>query len=148
MGAVHRSSARRRKSPQPTVGFSDLTAVLQASVGDHLHAAGLAAEVRIVRGGRPVAISRASLREAFPRARRRLAIWVHGLGVTESVWNFPGRPRTTYGSLLERDAGFTPVFLRYNTGRSIRDSGAALDVLLEQLVDSWPVDAREIALVG
>ena len=122
--------------------------MLQATVGDRLHAAGLAAEVRIVRGGRPVAISPASLHEAFPRARRRLAIWVHGLGVTETIWNFPGRPRTSYGSQLERDAGFTPVFLRYNTGRSIRDSGAAMDVLLEQLVDSWPVDAKEIALVG
>jgi len=122
--------------------------VLQASVGDRLHAAGLAAEVRIVRGGRPVAISPASLREAFPRARRRLAIWVHGLGVTETIWSFPGKSRTTYGSLLERDAGFTPVFLRYNTGRSIRDSGAALDALLQQLVEAWPVDAAEIALVG
>jgi len=122
--------------------------VLQAAVGDHLHAAGLAAEVRIVRGGRPVAISRASVREAFPRARRRLAIWVHGLGVTETVWNFPGRSRTNCGSLLERDAGFTPVFLRYNTGRSIGDSGAAMDALLEQLVASWPVDAAEIALIG
>ncbi|HET6984488.1 MAG TPA: alpha/beta hydrolase, partial [Myxococcaceae bacterium] len=107
--------------------MSDLTAVLQASIGDRLHAAGLAAEVRIVRGGRPIPISPASLREAFPRARRRLAVWVHGLGVTETVWSFPGRSRTSYGSLLERDAGFTPVFLRYNTGRSIADSGAATD---------------------
>jgi hypothetical protein len=122
--------------------------VLQASVGDRLHAAGLAAEVRIIRGGRPVPISPASVREAFPRARRRLAIWVHGLGVTETVWNFPGRPRTSYGSLLERDAGFTAVFLRYNTGRPIGDSGAATDALLEQLVASWPVDAAEIALIG
>src|SRR5262249_54424512 len=58
------------------------------------------------------------------------------------------RPRTSYGSMLERDAGFTPVFLRYNTGRSIGDSGAATDALVEQLVTSWPVDATEIALIG
>src|SRR5262249_47447232 len=148
MRTVRRSSPRPRKRTQHTAAFSSLTAVLQASVGDRLHAAGLAGEVRIVRGGRPVAISRASLREAFPRARRRLTIWVHGLGVTETVWNFPGRSRTSYGSLLERDAGFTPVFLRYNTGRSVGDSGAAMDALLEQLVASWPVDAAEIALIG
>lgn len=128
--------------------LSDLTAVVQASVGDRLHAAGLAAEIRIVRGGRTVPPLPAALRAAFPRARRRLALWVHGLGVTEAVWSFPGRPRTSYGTLLERDAGFTPVFVRYNTGRSIRDSGAALDALLEQLVASWPVDPVEIVLVG
>ena len=122
--------------------------MLQASIGDRLHAAGLAAEVQVVRGGRPVPISPASVREAFPRARRRLAVWVHGLGVTETIWSFPERSRTSYGSLLERDAGFTPVFLRYNTGRSIADSGAATDALLAQLVASWPVDATEIALIG
>lgn len=138
---------RARRSQRSTV-LSDLTAVVQASVGDRLHAAGLAAEIRIVRGGRPVPPVRASLRAAFPRAGRRLSLWVHGLGVTESVWSFPGRPRTSYGSLLERDAGITPVFVRYNTGRSIRDSGAAADALLEQLVASWPVDPVEIALVG
>jgi pimeloyl-ACP methyl ester carboxylesterase len=104
--------------------------------------------MRIIRGGRTVSPERASLREAFPRARRRLSLWVHGLGVTESVWSFPGRPRTSFGSLLERDAGFTPVFLRYNTGRSIQDSGAAADALFEQLVSSWPVGPTEIALVG
>ncbi len=128
--------------------LSDLTAVVQASVGDRLHAAGLAGEIRIVRRGRTVTPEPASLREAFPRARRRLSLWVHGLGVTESVWSFPERPRTSYGSLLERDAGFTPVFVRYNTGRSIQDSGAAADALFEQLVTSWPVEATEIALVG
>jgi pimeloyl-ACP methyl ester carboxylesterase len=125
-----------------------LTAVLQASVGDRLHAAGLAAEIRIFRGGRPVPPVPAALREAFPRARRRLSLWVHGLGVTESVWSFPERSRTSYGSLLELDAGFTPVFVRYNTGRSIHDSGAAADALFEQLVTSWPVEPTEIVLVG
>ena len=128
--------------------LSDLTAIVQASVGDRLHAAGLAQEMRIVREGRTVALAPESLREAFPRARRRLSLWMHGLGVTESVWSYPGRPRTSYGSLLARDAGFTPVFVRYNTGRSIRDSGAAADALFEQLVASWPVEVTEIALVG
>jgi len=122
--------------------------VIQASIGDRLHAAGLDHEMQIVRGGRPVAPSSATLREAFPRAKGRIAVWVHGLGVTETVWSFPGRPRTSYGSLLERDAGFTPVFLRYNTGRSIRDSGAEADALLERLVASWPVPASQLVLVG
>jgi triacylglycerol lipase len=122
--------------------------VVGASFGDRLHAAGLGSGMQIVRGGRPVSPSAVPLRSAFPRARSRIAVWVHGLGVTETVWSFPGRPRTSYGSLLEHDAGFTPVFIRYNTGRSIQDSGSALDVLLEQLSTHWPVRLAEIALVG
>jgi len=92
--------------------------------------------------------SPAALRAAFPRGRGRIAVWLHGLGVTETVWTYPGRRQTTYGAQLERDAGFTPVFLRYNTGRSVRDNGTAADALLEQLVASWRVPVREIALVG
>jgi hypothetical protein len=144
-----RTSPRRTRTGQPRgARLAELAAVVRASFGDRLHAAGLGAGMQIVRGGRPVPPTAAALKGAFPRARSRIAIWVHGLGVTESVWNFPGRSRTSYGSLLERDAGFTAVFLRYNTGRSIGDSGAATDALLEQLVASWPVDGAEIALIG
>src|SRR5215475_6443907 len=106
------SPPRRRGSSRDKPTLPDLMAVLQASVGDRLHAAGLAAEMRIIQGRRPVDPSPATLRKAFPRARRRIAVWVHGLGVTENVWSFRGR-RTSYGAMLERDAGFTPVFLRY-----------------------------------
>ncbi|HZW89450.1 MAG TPA: alpha/beta hydrolase [Myxococcaceae bacterium] len=125
-----------------------MVAVLHASVGDRLHAAGLAAEMRIIQGGRPVDPSPAALRKAFPRARRCIAVWMHGLGVTETVWTFRGARRTSYGTMLEKDAGFTPVFLRYNTGRSIQENGAAADALLDRLEASWPVRPREIALIG
>ena len=117
-------------------------------MGDRLHARGLAGQMSIVQSGRAVPPSAAELGAAFPRALPRVTVWLHGLGVTESVWRYPGRPRTSYGSLLEREAGFTPVFVRYNTGRSVQDSGAALDRLLEPLVSSWPVPLTELALIG
>ena len=142
-----RTTTRRGKRPTNGPALSDLVAVLHASVGDRLHDAGLAAEMRIIQG-RPVDPSPAGLREAFPRARTRIAVWVHGLGVTEAVWSFRGRRRTSYGAMLERDAGFTSVFLRYNTGRSIQENGAAADALLTRLAASWPVRPREIALIG
>jgi len=104
--------------------------------------------MRIAQAGRAFAPTAAELKRAFPNASPRVTVWLHGLGVTETVWRYPGRPRSTYGSLLEREEGFTPVFLRYNTGRSVRDSGAALDALLEALVGSWPVPLGELALVG
>jgi pimeloyl-ACP methyl ester carboxylesterase len=64
----------------------------------------------------------------------RLAVFIHGLGETEFAWG-----REPYGGRLP---GWTPVYLRYNTGRSISDNGASLAALLDG------VDAREIALIG
>jgi pimeloyl-ACP methyl ester carboxylesterase len=46
------------------------------------------------------------------------------------------------------DLGWTPVLLRANTGLPVRENGAALAALLQQLVDGWPVGVERIALVG
>jgi pimeloyl-ACP methyl ester carboxylesterase len=70
---------------------------------------------------------------SLPQAER-LAVFIHGLGETEFAWG-----REPYGARLE---AWTPAYLRYNTGRSVSDNGAALAALLEQS------DAREIALIG
>jgi triacylglycerol lipase len=102
----------------------------------------------VVRHGRRIPVLRAGLRRAFRRPTGRVAIWVHGLGVTERVWTFPRHVRKSYGRLLESEAGFTPVFIRSNTGRHIAESGAALDQLLETLVQAWPVPVTELVLVG
>src|SRR5262245_3846437 len=68
---------------------------------------------------------------ALPSAER-LAVFIHGLGETEFAWG-----REPY-----RLPGWTRVYLRYNTGRSVSDNGASLAALLEAS------DAREIALIG
>jgi pimeloyl-ACP methyl ester carboxylesterase len=58
-----------------------------------------------------------------------------------------GRPeRPGYGACLQRDFGYTPLGLRYNTGRHISDNGRELARLLERLVAATPID--EIVLVG
>jgi pimeloyl-ACP methyl ester carboxylesterase len=68
---------------------------------------------------------------------RRLAVFVHGLFETEHAWGYGGGPR--YGDRLP---GWTPVYVRYNSGRSIADNGRELAERLDEL------DADEIALIG
>ena len=51
----------------------------------------------------------------------RLAIFVHGLFETEHAWRYGGGPR--YGDRLP---GWTPVYVRYNTGRPISENGREL----------------------
>src|SRR4051794_40009151 len=72
-----------------------------------------------------------------------IAVFLHGLGETEYAW---GRPN--YGERLSEDLGYTPVFIRFNTGRHISENGASLAALLDDLVAEWPVEVRRIALIG
>ena len=103
--------------------------------------------------GRPLALNTAALRRTYPGAARRLVIFVHGLAGNELVWRFYskehyGNDETSYGSLLERDLGYTPLYLRYNSGLHISDNGGLLAERLKELVVAWPGGVEEIVLVG
>jgi pimeloyl-ACP methyl ester carboxylesterase len=76
----------------------------------------------------------------------RIAVFVHGLCETDDAWALFGR--RPYGERLEEDLGYTPLYLRYNTGLHISDNGRRLAALLEETVESWPVPVEEIVLVG
>jgi pimeloyl-ACP methyl ester carboxylesterase len=75
-----------------------------------------------------------------PNPGPRVVVFLHGLMETEFSWG-----RGPYGDRLP---GWTPVYIRYNTGRHISSNGASLDELLDELVSQWPVDIERIALVG
>ena len=77
---------------------------------------------------------RDALSDVVPQVGPRICLLVHGLMCTESIWQFPGDRATTFGTLLARDHGVTPVTLRYNTGRHISANGRDLALLLRELV--------------
>jgi pimeloyl-ACP methyl ester carboxylesterase len=91
-------------------------------------------------------VSPDDLDAAFPDASPRVVVFLHGLFETEFAWRFGGGD--TYGERLARDAGFTPVDVRYNSGRHISHNGRSLADLLEAVVAGWPVEVERIALVG
>jgi pimeloyl-ACP methyl ester carboxylesterase len=76
----------------------------------------------------------------------KLAVFVHGLGETDTAWRL-GR-RRPYGERLRAELGHTPLYLRYNTGLSVEENGRRLDSLLDEVVAGWPVPVEEIVLVG
>ena len=96
--------------------------------------------------GRPVELEPPAVAEAFPQATRRLVVFSHGLMESEFAWRLGGAE--PYGARLRDELGFTPVELRYNTGRHISANGLELADLLERLVAAWPVEVDEIALIG
>ena len=108
----------------------------------------LAIPMAVRAGGRDVAPEPEALAAAFPDAGERLVFFLHGLCENESYWN-RGRERlgTTYAEMLAAE-GWTPVFLRANTGLGLRANGVELTALLQEVVDAWPAEVRRIALVG
>jgi len=112
----------------------------------------LALNMTARREGQDLTITRPALRRAYPHAKPKLAVFVHGLCETDEAWNgFPGRPaarHTPYGHRLEIELGYTPIYLRYNTGRHISENGRDLAELLQDLVAQWPTDVHEVVLIG
>ena len=90
---------------------------------------------------------------ALPEPRNRVCVFVHALSTTEWLWSLSsehhyGEPGVTFGTRLEADLGFTPLYLRYNTGRHISENGRSLATLLNEMLAAYPVPIEEIALVG
>lgn len=130
--------------------------LLNGAIGDHLHrrANGLDLGMAFRHGDRYLALDRASARGLdVPAATPKLALFVHGLATTEWCWcleseAYHGDPGASFGTLLARDLGYTPIFVRYNTGRHVSESGRLLARGIARLVAGYPIDLEEIVLVG
>jgi pimeloyl-ACP methyl ester carboxylesterase len=123
---------------------------LNGALGDRLEKSGsaLATPMSVRRRGEVVQLSPPALEATFRDATPKLAVFLHGLCETEEAWLLGARRHTPYGVRLRVDAGYTPIYLRYNSGRHISDNGRELARLLDQLTASWPVSVAEIALIG
>jgi pimeloyl-ACP methyl ester carboxylesterase len=108
----------------------------------------LALGMTIRRRGEDVPISAAALRRAYPNAKSRVAVFVHGLCETDEAWKLGAGRHVPYGHRIEVELGYTPVYLRYNTGRHISENGRELAALLEDVVAKWPVPVHEVVLIG
>jgi pimeloyl-ACP methyl ester carboxylesterase len=128
--------------------------------GDALEEEGspLAQPMAVRVAGEPVGLEPDALAEAFPNATPRIVVFLHGLMETEFSWGGHRRAAgtarglrktgETYGTRLERELGYTPVTVRYNSGLRISRNGSCLSELMEELVAGWPVEVERVALVG
>ncbi len=125
-----------------------LIGVLNGAVGDYLERTGngLATPMQLLHDGARLPLTSERLAEAFPAATPRVVVLVHGLMSVESVWTMADGE--TYGSRLARDLGYTPLYLRFNSGRHVSSNGEALDELLERLVEVYPVPIEELVFIG
>lgn len=127
-----------------------LSSAVNGLIGDRLarERPRLAIPMAVRAHGHDVPLDADGLAGAFPDATGRVVVFLHGLCENDESWN-RGRATlgTTYGEMLAGE-GWTPVFLRANSGLPLRENGVALSALLQRLSEEWPVDLTRIALVG
>jgi hypothetical protein len=119
---------------------------LNGVVGDHLLATAnpLAIPLRLRRNGQPLRLESGALAAAIPEANGKILVAVHGLCMNDRQWK---RNDHDHAAALARDRGYTLVYLHYNSGRHISENGRDLAVLLERLVDAWPVPVSELSVL-
>jgi pimeloyl-ACP methyl ester carboxylesterase len=108
----------------------------------------LVTEMTMRSRSRDLTLNRQALADAFPVPSSRLAIFAHGLCETDDAWRLGAARHVPYGDRLESELGYTPLYLRYNSGLHISDNGRRFALVLDELVRNWPVQIGEIALIG
>lgn len=96
--------------------------------------------------GKPLEMSTEALAQALPQATGRILVMLHGHCMNELQWTTGSGHN--HGEVLAHNSGFTPMFLRYNTGLHVSQNGRALADQLEQLVDAWPTPVQEVCIIG
>lgn len=146
--------AQADASPEQSFAREAVLAALNGVLGDTLQASHNPLATRMgfyrVQGQRSVALdvgkplaSQLNAASSVPAAR--ILVLVHGLCMNELQWTPAGA--TGHADALAAAAGYTPIYLRYNTGLHTSQNGEALSALLEQLVAHWPVPVEEICLL-
>jgi len=122
-------------------------AALNGVLGDHLqHSANpLAIPICFRREGSALELKRKSLAATIPQATGKVLVLVHGLCMNDLLWRRHGHD---HGAALAADAGFTPVYLHYNSGLHVSANGHAFADRLEALLRAWPVAVDELVLLG
>lgn len=131
----------------PPAEHDMLLAALNGVLGDYLAATGnpLAIAMQLRHGGETLVPEREALRATLPSATPRVLVLLHGLAMSEWHWRWLDHD---HGAALARDLGFTPIYVRYNSGRHVSENGRDLAVLLDRLIAAWPVPVEELAIIG
>jgi pimeloyl-ACP methyl ester carboxylesterase len=156
--ALVRESARALSAVQApdapsierSVAGRTVVGALNGAFGDRLERTdnALTLSMTLRRGGRDVELTRDGLRRAYPDATPRLAVFVHGLCETDDAWMMAAARHVPYGFRLQAELGYTPLYVRYNTGLHISENGREFARLLDAVISAWPTEVHEIALIG
>ena len=147
LGLLAPALAKLDATPEGSTEREAVLAALNGVLGDHLlqSANPLATVMSFRRGGEALQLNQAALAAQLPQAGTQLLVLIHGLCMNELQWQRDGHD---HGAALARDLGFTPVYVRYNSGQHISTNGRELAPLLQQLLAAWPQPVQRLVLMG
>ncbi|MCG8349858.1 MAG: GPI inositol-deacylase [Chloroflexales bacterium] len=124
-----------------------ILAALNGVLGDYLAASDnpLTIPMQLRRDGQALELEAQTLSATLPQPSGKILLLVHGLCLHDLNWR---QEEHDHGALLATDLGYTPVYLRYNTGLHISTNGHALADMLEALLHCWPAPVEELAIIG
>lgn len=128
------------KDSTPGAEREAVLAILNGVLGDYLHETNnpLAIEMQFRQHPKPSN----SVHRAKPRT---LLLLIHGSCMNDKQWSLSGHD---HGAALERDLGFAPAYLHYNTGLHVSTNGAELAHCIEKLVQSYEHSIDNIVIVA
>jgi pimeloyl-ACP methyl ester carboxylesterase len=146
--------------PVETVQRAAVLAALNGVLGDRLQADGNALATPMSlrnRAGEPVArvesgagvVNVVSVVGGAQPGGGKLLLFIHGLCMNDLQWQLPpsGGAGVDFGHELAQ-LGYTPLYLRYNSGLHISENGRQLAHLLQQVLANWPEPVTELTLIG
>lgn len=124
-----------------------ILSILNGVLGDHMTTKGnpLTITMAFRRKGKVLTLTKEALTAAMPDVQGKVLLMLHGHCMNELEWCRKGHD---HGKVLAAANGYTPMYLRYNTGLHISQNGRALADLLEEMVQAWPVPVQEISVLG
>lgn len=134
-------------APESSPNRDVALAVLNGVCGDRLaaNANPLAIAMQLFSDGRPLPPETAAISAAIPSMGGRMAVLAHGLCMSDRAWK---RGDHDHGAELARVLGYTPIYLRYNSGLHISVNGRAFAQTLEALTRQWPTRIEELVIIG
>lgn len=81
---------------------------------------------------------------ASGQATGKVLVLVHGLCMNDLQWLRAGHD---HGAHLAQALGYTPVYVRYNTGLHTSINGGELAGRIEALLADWPVPVQELSVL-
>jgi pimeloyl-ACP methyl ester carboxylesterase len=85
----------------------------------------------------------------LPQVTGKVLLLIHGLCMNDLQWQTgPQEQIVDHGAALATQTGYTPVYLRYNTGLHVSINARELSRQLEQLVERWPGAVQELTVLA
>jgi hypothetical protein len=134
-------------------------AALNGVLGDRLAASGSPLATRMTLRYQGRALEWQAM-PPMPQPTGKLLVLIHGLCMNDLQWHTAPKlphggtqdanaPRVfDHGGELASELGYTPIYLRYNTGLHISQNGRELAAQLELLLAEWPTPILELAVLA